>query len=92
MEMPVRELERWRRYWDEEPWGPRRDNMHAAMLARQMLVAAGVKDTDLPKLSNFMFETGEEREQREDLRRRAVEVKFKALARMAARKKGKRKP
>lgn len=26
----------WRRYWDEEPWGPWRDNMHMAVLAREV--------------------------------------------------------
>lgn len=26
----------WRRYWDEEPWGPWRDNMHTAILAREI--------------------------------------------------------
>lgn len=27
---------KWRRYWDEEPWGPVRDNMHAAVIAREI--------------------------------------------------------
>lgn len=26
----------WQRYWDAEPWGPWRDNMHTALLAREI--------------------------------------------------------
>lgn len=26
----------WQKYWEEEPWGPWRDNFHAAMLAREV--------------------------------------------------------
>lgn len=26
----------WGRYWEEEPWGPWRDNVHIAMLAREI--------------------------------------------------------
>lgn len=26
----------WQRYWDDEPWGPYRDNMHAAIIAREV--------------------------------------------------------
>lgn len=33
----MRELERWARYWSEEPWGPLRDNMHAALIVTELL-------------------------------------------------------
>jgi hypothetical protein len=26
----------WQRYWREEPWGPWRDNLHAAIIAREI--------------------------------------------------------
>ena len=26
--------DRWQRYWIEEPWGPWRDNLHAAIISR----------------------------------------------------------
>jgi hypothetical protein len=26
----------WQRYWDVEPWGPWRDNVHAAIVAREV--------------------------------------------------------
>jgi hypothetical protein len=36
-ELPARELERWARYWSEEPWGPHRDNLHAALIITELL-------------------------------------------------------
>jgi hypothetical protein len=32
-----RETERWKLYWREEPWGPMRDNTHAAMIVTELL-------------------------------------------------------
>lgn len=26
----------WQQYWEEEPWGPFRDNLHTAILAREV--------------------------------------------------------
>ena len=37
LDLPERELMRWARYWSIEPWGPHRDNIHAAMLCVQVL-------------------------------------------------------
>jgi hypothetical protein len=31
-----REYLGWRKYWAAEPWGPWRDNLHAAMIAREL--------------------------------------------------------
>lgn len=31
-----REYASWQRYWIEEPWGPFRDNLHAAIVAREV--------------------------------------------------------
>lgn len=36
-ELPARELERWARYWTEEPWGTMRDNMHAGLIISELL-------------------------------------------------------
>jgi len=36
-ELPARELERWATYWNEEPWGVYRDNMHAALIITELL-------------------------------------------------------
>ncbi len=35
--LPVRDVYLLRRYWDEEPWGPWRDNIHAAIIAREVI-------------------------------------------------------
>jgi hypothetical protein len=32
----AREYESWRRYWSAEPWGPWRDNLHTAILAKEI--------------------------------------------------------
>lgn len=43
----------WQRYWEEEPWGPFRDNLHAAMIAREVrrpYLRKGAKN----ELDNFM--------------------------------------
>lgn len=31
-----REYFNWQKYWVEEPWGPYRDNLHAAVIAREV--------------------------------------------------------
>lgn len=31
-----RELLGWQKYWEQEPWGAFRDNLHAAILAREI--------------------------------------------------------
>lgn len=30
------EYDRWLRYWQQEPWGPWRDNMHAALIVSKL--------------------------------------------------------
>ena len=34
--MPQSAYRRWQLYWHVEPWGPFRDNLHAAMVAAQV--------------------------------------------------------
>jgi hypothetical protein len=59
--MPASEFDRWALYWTQEPWGPYRDNMHAAMLAVQIL-KPHVKDPKKLNPSDFMYRaaTGED--------------------------------
>jgi hypothetical protein len=45
----------WARYWNEEPWGAYRDNLHAAMLCIQFLRPHVKKGTKLPPLDQFML-------------------------------------
>ncbi|MBA3562898.1 MAG: hypothetical protein H0W33_02600 [Gammaproteobacteria bacterium] len=35
-DLGLTELTRWGRYWAEEPWGPWRDNLHAAIVSREL--------------------------------------------------------
>jgi hypothetical protein len=44
----------WRMYWDEEPWGPWRDNMHTAILARE-LRRSRVKPNTKVDMDQFMI-------------------------------------
>ena len=34
--MTLRSYLGWQRFWDVEPWGPWRDNLHAAIIAREI--------------------------------------------------------
>lgn len=52
----------WRRLWDEEPWGPWRDNMHAAILAREIRLAR-VKPGSKVDLEQFMVRTPKDAKQ-----------------------------
>jgi len=49
-----REFERWRKYWEVEPWGPWRDNMHAAIIARNVLLPFVKKGSKI-NLDDFML-------------------------------------
>lgn len=44
----------WRRYWRAEPWGPWRDNMHTALLARELRRPQVRKGTRID-LDHFMM-------------------------------------
>ena len=79
--MPQREIDRWQRYWNEEPWGPYRDNLHTAMLICQLLRPHLKEGTQL-SLQDFMFENPADRREREQT---AAALKLDALARRAAR-------
>lgn len=51
-QLPASEYDLLVRYWDEEPWGPWRDNLHFSMLIREVLRAGGFKP---PKVDAFML-------------------------------------
>lgn len=50
----------WRRYWRAEPWGPWRDNMHTALLAKE-LRRPQVRRGTVIDLDQFMVRDPEER-------------------------------
>jgi hypothetical protein len=49
-----RELSGWRNYWIAEPWGPWRDNWHAAFMTAELL-RPHLKDNPLLPLTKFMW-------------------------------------
>jgi hypothetical protein len=57
----VRELERWARYWYEEPWGPHRDNLHAALIVTELLRPQVQEGANL-NIDNFMLKPKEDRD------------------------------
>jgi len=86
-ELPAREIERWHRYWREEPWGSYSDNRHAAWIIVHQLRSHMGEKAEVPDYRKFMFETGREREARVESEKIATRLKFESLARIAARKK-----
>ena len=60
MELPARELLSWQKYWREEPWGAYRDNLHTAILCRQVLRTVLAKGAKMPKIDDFMLRLPDE--------------------------------
>jgi hypothetical protein len=57
-----REFVRWQLYWREEPWGPHRDNVHAALIVTELLkphLKEGAKIT----IDDYLLKLPEDREQ-----------------------------
>ena len=52
----------WQRYWDKEPWGPWRDNIHTAIIARELRRPQVRRGTRIP-LEQFFVRDPEERRQ-----------------------------
>lgn len=52
LSLPVSEYRMLEMYWEEEPWGPWRDNLHVGIVAREVLRAGGFK---VPKIDVFML-------------------------------------
>lgn len=55
-ELPFRELQRWARFWEVEPWGPARDNWHAARICMAVLLPHLRKGAKL-NIKDFLFES-----------------------------------
>lgn len=53
--MPARDYAMLQLYWQHEPWGAWRDNLHTAMLAREVLRPHMKKGAQL-NLSDFMIQ------------------------------------
>lgn len=59
--MPATDFDLLALYWRAEPWGPWRDNLHAALIAREVRRPAFGKDQRKNVLSDFMIRDPEER-------------------------------
>lgn len=55
--VPAGEYLAWVAYWEVEPWGPWRDNVHAAIIAREVIRANPrlKRGAKMPDLSHFML-------------------------------------
>jgi hypothetical protein len=82
LELPERELRSWKTYWRLEPWGPYRDNMHAAMTVQQLLRPHLKAGTKLPSMMEFMFI---EQSERDDTIRAANRERYLGAFRARAR-------
>lgn len=60
-EFPATDLDLLRRYWEEEPWGALRDNLHAAMIAREVR-RPQMRRGQPNSLDDFMYSRPERRE------------------------------
>lgn len=77
LELPASEYALLERYWLEEPWGPWRDNLHAAVISRTTLKAGGFK---VPKLDAFMLKSRSQREAEEQAAGKGFVDMLKAVA------------
>lgn len=66
--MPSSEFTRWQRYFVQEPFGVVRDNMHAALVAREIRRVMTGQD---PKLDNYMLKPAPTPEELHEMQRRA---------------------
>lgn len=70
-QMPSADYELLARYWLQEPWGPWRDNLHAAIIARAV-VSPHVKKGTRIDLADFMLRHPEEVAEEQAAKRRAA--------------------
>ena len=70
----------WQRYWDFEPWGPWRDNLHTAVLAREIR-RPQVRRGSTIDLDQFMAKGPQAR--KDEAQARGVENMFATLKTIA---------
>lgn len=61
--MGAAELDDWLRYWQAEPWGATRDNLHAAMIASTLANLMGGRNSKRATIDDFMLRPKTERAQ-----------------------------
>lgn len=80
-QLPVSEYRGWLRYWNEEPWGPWRDNAHAGVIASVLANIHRKKGAPAFKYDQFLLKN--ERFAKED-EMAALPAKLRAMARPRA--------
>lgn len=69
--LPSRDVQLLERYWREEPWGAWRDNLHAAIIAREV-ARPWLKKGRRPNLDDYLVMLPEHREKATAARQRAA--------------------
>lgn len=84
----MRELERWARYWNEEPWGAYRDNLHAGLIISELLRPHLPEGANV-KIEGFLLRP---KEDIDALAKAKLVASLSAMASTAERKRRRRKP
>lgn len=85
-EMPARDFELLTRFYQQEPWGPWRDNMHAAIIAAEVR-RPNLRKGATVKLDDFMLRsTLEDEAHRASKRRQGQRNLFELLKSVAKRR------
>lgn len=84
--MPARDVEMLQRFWAHEPWGPWRDNMHAAIIAAEIR-RPNLKKGSRVSLADFMLRhPADVEDEREQGRRKATSNLFQFFKLVGKRK------
>lgn len=86
-DLPAADLSLLERYWAEEPWGPWRDNLHAAIIAREVRRPYLRKGAKNP-LDDFMVMQPGRRAELTAEQARAASAGLVDMLRAVARKRG----
>lgn len=78
-QIPARDFDLLALYWKHEPWGPWRDNLHTALIAREVRRPL-VKDQRKNLLSDFMIRDPAERAEEGSKKIAGIFTLFKTVA------------
>lgn len=83
--MPARDFDLLQRYWLAEPWGPYRDNLHAAMITLQLMRPHLKKGVSLT-IDDLMYKPADVRAEETKTKRERATRNLYGLLRSLARK------
>lgn len=84
--LPASAYINWQLYWQQEPWGPWRDNLHTAILAREVR-RPHLKENAKDELDTFMVMSPAERHARHAERQRQSAAAFMQLFKTISKRK-----